>query len=86
MAAPVSRKASSEGIIRRTPGVVGGSARIRNTRIPVWLLVEIRQAGQPDSEFFLDYPDLTPEDLQAAWSYYEGHKDEIDNDIAENDA
>ena len=31
-------------IIQKTPGVSGGYACVRNTRIPVWTLVSLRQA------------------------------------------
>lgn len=32
-------------IIRKTSGVCGGYACVRNTRIPVWTLVSLRQQG-----------------------------------------
>jgi uncharacterized protein (DUF433 family) len=67
--------------IEKTPGVCGGDARIRRMRIPVWLLVEMRQRGASDEEFFLCYPSLTPADLAAAWEYYERNKEEIDDAI-----
>ena len=50
---------------RVTPGVCGGQARIRNTRIPVWTLVAYRQQGAPDEELLANYPGLTAEDLSA---------------------
>ncbi|NEO64576.1 MAG: DUF433 domain-containing protein, partial [Moorea sp. SIO4G2] len=31
--------------IEKTPGVCGGDARIANTRIPVWVLVQARNLG-----------------------------------------
>ncbi|TAF02376.1 MAG: DUF433 domain-containing protein, partial [Nostocales cyanobacterium] len=51
----------------------GGHACIRNTRIPVWVLVSLRQQGANDRELLQNYPNLTPEDLIAAWEYYEQH-------------
>lgn len=71
--------------IERTPGVVGGRARIQNTRIPVWTLISYRRLGLSDKELLLDYPTLGLEDLQAAWAYYEQHRSEIDKDIREQD-
>jgi uncharacterized protein (DUF433 family) len=65
--------------INKTPGVCGGDACIRKTRIPVWLLVEARQLGISDSDFLDNHPSLTPEDLTAAWAYYEQNKQEIDD-------
>ena len=64
--------------IEKTPGVCGGEARIRRTRIPVWLLVEIRQGGGSDAEILVDYPLLTPADLAAAWEYYDRNRQEIE--------
>ncbi|HLW67594.1 MAG TPA: DUF433 domain-containing protein [Gemmataceae bacterium] len=34
--------------VRKTPGVCGGDACIRNTRIPVWLLVAWMKDGLND--------------------------------------
>ena len=31
--------------IQKTPGVIGGDACIRNTRIAVWMLVEAKRLG-----------------------------------------
>jgi uncharacterized protein (DUF433 family) len=71
--------------IEKTPGVCGGDARIRRMRIPVWLLVEMRQRGAPDEEFFLCYPSLTPADLAAAWEYHDRNKAEIADAIYRQD-
>jgi uncharacterized protein (DUF433 family) len=64
--------------IEKTPGVCGGDARIRCTRIPVWLLVEARQIGISEEDLLTNYPSLTPADLALAWEYYEHNKPEID--------
>jgi uncharacterized protein (DUF433 family) len=68
--------------IQKTPGICGGDARIRNTRIPVWTLVSFRQQGADDAELLRNYPGLIPADLEAAWAYYSQHTDEIDQVIA----
>lgn len=52
--------------IQATPGVCGGCARIRDTRIPVWTLISFRQQGADEAELLRNYPDLTPQDLDAA--------------------
>ena len=72
-------------IIKKNPGICGGNARIRDTRIPVWSLVSFRQQGAPDEEILRNYPGLTQEDLQAAWSYYNQHREEIDCVIDDDD-
>ena len=71
--------------IQKTPNVCGGQARIRNTRIPVWLLVLNRKCGQPDTRVLSNYPTLTQGDLDAAWDYYRDHPVEIEQSIWLND-
>jgi type III restriction enzyme len=68
--------------IQKTPGVCGGNARIRNTRIPVWTIISFSKQGAPDDEILRNYPGLTPEDLKVASLYYEQHQNEIDRVIA----
>jgi uncharacterized protein (DUF433 family) len=71
--------------IEKTPGVCGGDARIGNTRIPVWLLVLARRQGVADDRLLVDYPSLTPADLDAAWAYYRSQPIEIEQAIWFND-
>jgi type III restriction enzyme len=68
--------------IAKTPGVCGGDARIRRKRLPVWLLVEMRQNHEMDEDILANYPDLTPKDLEAAWEYYQLNKAEVDEALA----
>ncbi len=68
--------------ITKAPGVCGGEARIRRTRIPVWALVEWRRLGLTDAALLANYPSLTPADLAAAWEYHERNVAEIDDVIA----
>lgn len=82
---PANPVAAEVAEIRHTPGVVGGSARIRNTRIPVWLLVGYRQNGISEAELLESYPTLSYEDLACAWAYYATHTAEIDEDLRLND-
>jgi type III restriction enzyme len=65
--------------INKTPGVCGGEACIRDTRHTVAGLVEWRRLGLSDEGILQRHPDLTLDDLQAAWAYYEAHKAEIDD-------
>ncbi|MGB3769233.1 MAG: DUF433 domain-containing protein [Phormidesmis sp.] len=67
--------------IQKTPGVCGGEARIRNTRIPVWVLVSLRQQGADNAELLRNYPGLTQADLESAWAYHAQHSDEIEQAI-----
>ncbi|HAX76439.1 MAG TPA: DUF433 domain-containing protein [Cyanobacteria bacterium UBA11372] len=70
--------------VQSTPGVCGGNARIRNTRIAVWTLVSFRQQGADEAELLKNFPGLSREDLENAWSYYNRHSQEIDLAIASN--
>ncbi len=72
-------------LISKTPGVCGGDACIRKTRIPVWTMVEFRKLGSSDEALLEIYPGLTPADVQAAWEYYEHNLAEIETAIREND-
>lgn len=64
--------------VQKTPGVCGGHARVRNTRIPVWTLVSLAKQGMGEDELLKDFPGLTRFDLLAAQSYYQANKVEID--------
>lgn len=72
-------------IIQKTPRVSGGHACIRNTRIPVWTLVSLRQQGATEQELLRNYLSLTLEDLTAVWGYCYNHQSEIDCIIASID-
>jgi uncharacterized protein (DUF433 family) len=72
--------------VQKTPGVCGGRACIRTTRITVWGLVNSRRLGSSDKQILENIVGLTAEDLHAAWAYYGEHTAEIDEDIRENEA
>ncbi len=71
--------------IESNPGVCGGEPCIVRTRIPVWVLVQAKLLGTTESDLLKCYPTLRSEDLANAWSYYRVHKDEINNQIRENE-
>jgi uncharacterized protein (DUF433 family) len=74
-------------IIRKAPGVCGGSALVGDRRLPVWILVSYRRAGTSDEDLkttFCTSP-LTQEELDAAWDYFEHNRDEIEREIDENE-
>ncbi len=79
-----SDQAPVKTFIRHTPGVCGGEACIRMTRIAVWMLEEARRAGASDADLLADYPDLTRADLEATWQYVSTHAEEIENAIRAN--
>jgi uncharacterized protein (DUF433 family) len=75
----------NDTMIQHTPGVCGGNACIRNTRIPVWTLVSLRSQGAKDHQLLEEYPSLNQTDLETAWSYYQQHQEDIDRAIAAQD-
>ncbi|MEG4209623.1 DUF433 domain-containing protein [Microcoleus sp. S13_B4] len=71
--------------IQKTPGVCGGDACIRQTRIPIWVLVNARRLGISEAELLEDYPTLRAADLANAWVYAEAYSDEIETAIQDNE-
>jgi uncharacterized protein (DUF433 family) len=71
--------------IRKTSGVMGGDACIRQTRIPVWLMVSYRQQGASDAHILQGHPDLSVQDLANAWAYAQAFPDEIEAAIKKHD-
>jgi uncharacterized protein (DUF433 family) len=67
------------------PDRCGGDACVRDTRIPVWVLVGYRRLGASDADLLRAYPSLTAADLEAAFQYAASHADEIDRAIQENE-
>ncbi len=71
--------------ISKTPGVMGGEACIRNTRIPVWLLMSYRRLGLSEAKLLDNYPSLTATDLVNAWTYAEVFPGEIETASRQQD-
>ena len=59
---------------------MGGDACIRNTRIAVWQLVQMKQSGFTEDRIISNYPGLTASDLTAAWDYYAAHSARVDSE------
>jgi len=72
--------------VEKNPNVMGGAACIRRTRIPVWLLEQARRQGVSEVDLLRNYPGLTAQDLVNAWDYADSHREEIENQIRENEA
>jgi uncharacterized protein (DUF433 family) len=71
--------------IAKVPGVMGGEACLRGTRIPVWLLVSYRNQGMTDGDILKGYPDLSAADLCCVWAYANAYGDEIAAAIHDQD-
>ena len=73
------------GRIQKTPGVCGGDACIRHTRITVHGLVHYRQLGFTDERLLEMIQGLTQDDLAAAWDYSASYPAEIEEAIRLNE-
>ena len=72
--------------IDSNPRVCGGEPCIMRTRIPIWVLEQARRLEVSEAELLRSYPTLRAEDLANAWAYVRAHRDEIDEQIRENEA
>lgn len=72
--------------IEKDPQIMGGDACIRQTRIPIWLLVSLQQQGASEAYILEDYPSLSTADLVNAWLYAETHPEEIEAAIQRQEA
>jgi len=72
--------------IESLPDVSGGEPCIVRTRIPVWLLEQSRRLRASEADLLRCYPTLRAEDLVNAWAYARSHREEIDQQIEENEA
>lgn len=71
--------------IESRPDVCGGEPCIVRTRIPVWVLAQAKQLGMSESDILRAYPTLRAEDLVNAWAYIRANRDEIQQQIRENE-
>jgi uncharacterized protein (DUF433 family) len=56
---------------------MGGEACIRDTRIPIWLLVNYHDLGLSEAKLLENHPELSATDIAIAWAYAETFPDEI---------
>ena len=70
--------------VERTPGTCGGKPRIAGTRIKVSLVAILSERNRmtPD-EIVEAYPHLTLAQVHGALAYYWEHRDEIEQEIRE---
>jgi uncharacterized protein (DUF433 family) len=63
------------------PGVCGGYPVIRETRVPVRLVVQFSHDGATVAELAETWPTVTAEQIQGALDYYARHPRRVDEDI-----
>jgi uncharacterized protein (DUF433 family) len=70
-----------------TPGTCGGRARIDGTRIAVWLVVaSVVRGGLTPEEFIEHHPHLSLAEVYDALSYYYDHREQVDQNLRDQDA
>lgn len=72
--------------VKVSAGVMGGDACIRDTRIPVWLVVRCKQLGFSDERILSNYPELTAADLIVAWDFYAAHAEQVEAERRSHEA
>jgi uncharacterized protein (DUF433 family) len=55
--------------IKVDPDIMMGKPCVRDTRIPVYLLLQKMAAGESPDALLEAYPQLSRADLQAVWEY-----------------
>jgi uncharacterized protein (DUF433 family) len=79
---PAQPVADSGDYIVKTPGICSGQPRIAGTRIKVkHVYTWIERMGMTPSQVVAEYPHLTLAQVHAALAYYQTHRDEIHQDL-----
>jgi uncharacterized protein (DUF433 family) len=82
MSAASTENAAAECIVK-TPGTCSGQPRIAGTRIKVkHVYIWIERTGMTPAQIVAQFPHLTMPQVLAAADYYRSHRDEILQDIA----
>ena len=55
--------------IEINPKILGGKPVIKNTRIPVYVILQMLKDGATFKKILEEYPKLTEEDIKAALEY-----------------
>ncbi len=73
-------------LIDRDPGIRGGRPKIAGTGLTVRRIAGWYKMGMSPDEIALEYPHLTLAQVHAALTYYHANREEIEADIAEDEA
>src|SRR5262245_9475458 len=72
---------SEDPYVAEYPGVCGGFPVIRETRIPVRVVVQLSRAGATLAELAEMWPTVTTAQIRGALDYYVRHSRRVDEDI-----
>src|SRR5713101_3733183 len=73
-------------LIDRDPRVRGGRPKIAGTGVTVGRIAGWYKMGMTPEEIALEYPHLTLAQVHAALAYYHSNREEIEADIAQEEA
>lgn len=81
---PPETKQTSHPYIVKAPGLCGGAATIRGTRVSVWVLATYARAGYEANVIRTFFPYLTLAQIYDALSYWQDHPAEIEESVLRN--
>ena len=73
-------------LIDRDPKIRGGRPKITGTGLTVSRIVGWYKMGMTPEEIALEYPHLTLAQFHAALAYYHVNREEIESDLAQEEA
>src|SRR2546427_6551814 len=73
-------------LIDRDPNIRGGRPKIAGTGLTVSRIAGWYKMGMTPEEIALEYPHLTLAQVHAALAYYHANREEIEADIAQQEA
>jgi len=76
----------AQGLITKTAGICGGSPAIAGTRVRVAVVVGYSRIYDNASRIREALPHLTIDQIEAALVYYAKHRDEIEEEIKQDEA
>ncbi|HEX4123688.1 MAG TPA: DUF433 domain-containing protein [Tepidisphaeraceae bacterium] len=74
---------SSKQHITSIPGVCGGKPCVAGTRIRVWDVAMLAQAGESPDDIIASFPQLTLSAVHAALAYYYDNRETIEREMAD---
>lgn len=75
-----------DAMLVKTPAICDGRIRLDGTRITVHRLAALYKQGLNAEEIAQTYPHLTLGQVYLALAYYHAHRDEVEADLAADDA
>jgi len=71
-------------LIAKRAGMVGGRAAVAGRRLPVWQIVGLERQGYAPAQLMAEFG-LSPDELHQALGYARRHREEIEQDILDQE-